>query len=390
MRLETVFKLFFHELKNINYDDNNIYIYNLNYKTKETDSLLNLFIECGNLLAISFLLGDTSFFFDNLTIIDEVPEIDFSNINIEDILKKQHLTTNLSSKDIAEIIIENSVLPKTHNFNNDSIKYLLNHSNLYGKALIHSFSLCYIKVCLHKNNFIQILNKISFSSVLTHKIKSNLLALNKFDLKRQQDFLATIFDKHNIPNKGVNPFPIMTSIKTAQYLADFIIESSILSYNSKKIDRAWIGYINDPLNKFKIIEVIDDSLKNGSLGIAFFLLNIYKESKIQYYLIISSEILDSVIKRNSKSTINKELLFVLDYYNKVSNSNKYLNILARNDFTYSKNEFNHIYESLKTYIKKNSITIKNYSSDNFKYLTSLHNVILNNGLSSIGLKLLYL
>lgn len=398
MSLEYIFNEFYTTANNINIlscvHSLNIIEYNnkIEYDTKFT----NLFIESGKLLALSYILGDSEIFYSGFEIINLNPKINFENLNNIYINVNTDMNKCLSSKDIAKLILNNSSLCKDKHIKNKHILDLINNSYIYAPFLLHGFSIIYETVCLNKNKFIYLLDTFNCSDDFVHIIKNSIHSLNSLDIKRQTDFISTIFTGNpeylSKTNSDTEDFPLVSTLESAQYIADYIIESSIISYSNRKINRAWLGYTISPLENKKEIRILEDNLFDGTLGLVFFLLTLYKHTKIGYYLSISKEILDSVLLDINKQEVDslKETMFLLDYYNQISNTEIYCKTLNSHRYIYKPRQFDIFTTTIRFLIKETPLSINNYSISDFKKSTTLHNLGLNGGLSSVGLKLLTL
>ncbi|MEG0296942.1 MAG: hypothetical protein RR620_09480 [Clostridium sp.] len=398
MSLEYIFNEFYTTANNINIlscvHSLNIIEYNnkIEYDTKFT----NLFIESGKLLALSYILGDSEIFYSGFEIINLNPKINFKNLNNIYINANTDINKCLSSKDIAKLILNNSSLCKDKDIKNKHILDLINNSYIYAPFLLHGFSIIYETVCLNKNKFIYLLDTFNCSDDFVHIIKNSIHSLNSLDIKRQTDFISTIFTGNpeylSKTNSDTEDFPLVSTLESAQYIADYIIESSIISYSNRKINRAWLGYTTSPLKNKKEIKILEDNLFDGTLGLVFFLLTLYKHTKIGYYLSISKEILDSVLLDINKQEVDslKETMFLLDYYNQISNTKIYSKTLNSHRYIYKNRQFDIFTTTIRFLIKETPLSINNYSISDFKKSTTLHNLGLNGGLSSVGLKLLTL
>lgn len=398
MKLKTIFNEFYNTAHNVNILScvHSLNIIEYNNKIEYDDNITNLFVESGKFLALSYILGNSEIFYTGLEVINYIPKINFNNLDNIYINVNKDINKCLSSKDIATLILNNSSLSKMTDIKNEHVIDLINSSFLYAPFLLHGFTIIYETICLNKNKFIYLLDDLKLDFKFSHVIKNSIHSLNSLDIKRQTDFISTIFignpEYLPITNTDTEDFPLVSTIESARYIADYIIESSIISYSNRKINRAWIGYTISPLNNKKEIKILEDNLFDGTLGLAFFLLTLYKHTKTNYYLSISKEILDSILIDTNKQSIDslKETMFVLDYYNQTSNTNVYSKILNNHNYIYKDRQFDIFITTIHFLLKETSFSINNYSMSDFKKSTTLHNLGLNGGLSSVGLKLLTL
>ncbi|MGL5148955.1 MAG: hypothetical protein ACRC7N_00060 [Clostridium sp.] len=249
---------------------------------------------------------------------------------------------------------------------------------------IYYFNYYYKKIYYNKTTIIENLFRYSNNDLYIHNYINNINNLNLLDCIRQGDFLKFIINSPNFPLNNIN---LLTTTPNTDILCsdigDFYIESSILGFNKNIMERTWIGLVDNE------IKVLDFSFDNGILGILFYLLELYKSTNKEYYLIFSTNILRSLYLQypNIKISEKDSFLYIINKYKHLFTNESFLSPLVDYDISYlvklEKRFDNELYNLFVKYSTENTLSnsITNYFS--------LHNLGLNNGLALFALKQLY-
>lgn len=267
------------------------------------------YFHSGQLLALLYILNCINFKSNSIVTHSQYPVL--KDLDELFITFKNNLTHNLSSRNIAQDIIDCSVY---------NIDFLPNSkkpsSKFYMDSIKSGFDYMYSIIVNNKLEFIALLQNLFCrnSSYLSY-ILAKIYGLNEGDLKRQLNFLDVRFIRKQTPKTLItfssdnrpNQIKREFLLKLAINLGDHIIQKSIIGFDHLTTSRTWINTVKCG-NDMKLSPRCYD-LHDGNSGIALFLIYLGTVTKKDYFITSGVESMrESISYLNNLNNLNIENL----------------------------------------------------------------------------------
>lgn len=251
------------------------------------DIVMNNYYHLGNLLAFLYFFNVNKLKKENIFIINK----NYVIYNFESFIgTKRYKNKNNSSKEVANLIIANSVVAI------DFIEDIKEISNQKIKDLKRGFEDFYKSIVINKSKIIKIISESDLEEYKYEKFEFLIMKVkvsSELDLNRQLKFLDFLLcgrELLDVEENRIKKILFSKNIdkKNLQKIADNLIAKSIVGYYDNEPNITWIESKNN-----KLVPV-DKNLTGKSIEKVMLLLLISVVTKEQYYEAIALELLRTI------------------------------------------------------------------------------------------------